>query len=81
MMPRLKPYLPRPYPSWPEIIDAADWLRRDLGVSKSLWGDACVAMGRELAAVAPAIVSAEGSLGRRAPSLAVGYLATVWGFR
>jgi len=37
--------------------DAADWLRHDLGVSKSLWGDACVTMGRELAAVALAIVS------------------------
>jgi replication initiation protein RepC len=44
-------------PTWPELIDAADWLRGDLGVSKSLWGDACHAMGRELAAVALAIVS------------------------
>ena len=57
LTPRLKPYLRRPNPTWPEIIDAADWLRRDLGVSKSLWGDACLAMGRELAAVALAIVS------------------------
>jgi hypothetical protein len=38
-------------------IDAADWLRHDLGVSKSLWGEACLAMGREPAAVALAIVS------------------------
>jgi replication initiation protein RepC len=59
LMPKLKPYLPRPNPSWPEIVDAADWLRHDLGVSKSLWGEACVAMGRELAAVALAIVSAK----------------------
>ncbi len=59
LMPRLKPYLPRPNPSWPEIVDAADWLRHDLGVSKSLWGEACLAMGRELAAVALAIVSAK----------------------
>jgi replication initiation protein RepC len=59
LIPRLKPYLPRPNPSWPEIVDAADWLRHDLGVSKSLWGEACVAMGRELAAVALAIVSAK----------------------
>ena len=42
---------------WPEIIDAADWLRHDLEVSKPLWGDACLTMGRELAAVALAIVS------------------------
>ena len=59
LMPRLKPYLPRPNPTRPEIVDAADWLRHDLGVSKSLWGEACLAMGRELAAVALAIVSAK----------------------
>jgi replication initiation protein RepC len=57
LTPRLRPYLPRPNPTWPEIVDAADWLRHDLGVSKSLWGEACIAMGRELAAVALAIVS------------------------
>lgn len=57
LAPRLKPYLRRPNPTWPEIIDAADWLRHDLDVSKPLWGDACLTMGRELAAVALAIVS------------------------
>jgi replication initiation protein RepC len=57
LTPKLKPYLQRSDPAWPDIIDAADWLRHDLGVSKSLWGDACLAMGRELAAVALAIVS------------------------
>jgi replication initiation protein RepC len=59
LTPKLKPYLRRPNPAWPDIIDAADWLRHDLGVSKSLWGDACLAMGRELAAVALAIVSSK----------------------
>lgn len=57
LAPRLKPYLRRPNPTWPEIIDAADWLRHDLDVSKPLWGDACLTMGRDLAAVALAIVS------------------------
>jgi replication initiation protein RepC len=57
LAPKLKPYLRRPDPTWPDLVDAADWLRHDLGVSKSLWGDACLAMGRELAAVALAIVS------------------------
>jgi replication initiation protein RepC len=57
LTPKLKPYLQRSNPAWPDIIDAADWLRHDLGVSKSLWGDACLAMGRELTAVALAIVS------------------------
>jgi replication initiation protein RepC len=55
--PKLKPYLRRLDPVWSDLVDAADWLRHDLGVSKSLWGDACLAMGRELAAVALAIVS------------------------
>ena len=57
LAPRLRPYLRRPNPTWPDLIDAADWLRHNLGVSKPLWGDACLAMGRELAAVALAIVS------------------------
>src|SRR6516162_4306390 len=50
LTPKLKPYLRRPNPTWPDIVDATDWLRHDLGVSKSLWGEACLAMGRELAA-------------------------------
>ena len=57
LAPRLKPYLRRSDPSWPEIVDAADWLRHDLDVSKPLWGEACLAMGREQAAIALAIVS------------------------
>ncbi len=57
LAPRLKPYLAKPSPNWPEIVEAADWLRHDLGISKPLWGDACLAMGREHAAIALAIVS------------------------
>jgi replication initiation protein RepC len=59
LAPRLRGYLKTPTPAWPEIVDAADWLRGELGVSKSLWGDACQAMGREQAAIAIAIVSAK----------------------
>ncbi len=59
LAPRLRTYLKSPRPAWPEIVDAADWLRGELGVSKSLWGEACVAMGREEAAIAIAIVSAK----------------------
>ncbi len=59
LAPRLKSYLRTSAPSWPEIIEAADWLRYDLGVSKTLWGAACIAMGREEAAIALAIVSAK----------------------
>jgi replication initiation protein RepC len=57
LAPRLRIYLKSPRPAWPDIVDAADWLRGELGVSKSLWGDACIAMGREQAAIAIAIVS------------------------
>jgi replication initiation protein RepC len=57
LAPKLRSYLERPSPTWPELVDAADWLRHELGVSKSLWGEACLAMGRELAAAALAIVS------------------------
>ena len=33
-------------------------LRGELGISRPLWGEACLAMGRECAAVAVALVSA-----------------------
>lgn len=59
LAPRLKPYLASAAPGWPDIIAAADWLRHDLGVSKPLWGEACLAMGREEAAIALALVSAK----------------------
>jgi replication initiation protein RepC len=55
--PKLKPYLRDPRPTWSDIVDAADWLRHDLGVSKSLWDEACGTMNRYRAAVALAIVS------------------------
>jgi hypothetical protein len=57
LAPRLMPYLPRPNPTRPEVVDAADWLRHDLDVSKPLWGEACLAMGRVQAAIALAMVS------------------------
>ena len=59
LAPRLRTYLATSVPTWPEVVDAADWLRGDLGVSKLLWGEACLALGREEAAIAVAIVSAK----------------------
>jgi replication initiation protein RepC len=59
LAPRLQSYLTTPAPTWPDVVDAADWLRGELGVSKPLWGEACLAMGREEAAIAMAIVSAK----------------------
>jgi replication initiation protein RepC len=46
-VPRLRAYLKTPSPAWPEIVTAADWLRGEMGVSKSLWGEACMTMGRD----------------------------------
>jgi replication initiation protein RepC len=57
LAPRLRTYPTSPRSAWPEIIDAADWLCGEMGVSKSLWREACLAMGREQAAIAIAIVS------------------------
>jgi replication initiation protein RepC len=59
LAPKLRGYLRTTTPGWREIVDAADYLRGELGVSKSLWGEACIAMGREQAAIAIAIVSAK----------------------
>jgi len=59
LAPKLRAYLHRPCPTWPELVDAADWLRHDLGISKPLWGEACITMGREQAAIALAIVAAK----------------------
>jgi replication initiation protein RepC len=56
--PRLRTHLTTPNPVWRDIADAADWLRGEMGISRPLWGEACLAMGRECAAVAVALVSA-----------------------
>jgi replication initiation protein RepC len=57
LAPRLRAYLAKPSPTWPDIVEAADWLRHDLQISNSLWADACKTMGHAKAAVAVAIVS------------------------
>ena len=58
LAPRLADHVAQPYPEWRDIVDAAgDGLRVDLGVSPSLWGEACVAVGRQRAAIALAVVS------------------------
>ena len=60
LTPRLAAYVPSVTPKWADIVTAAGiWLRPELGVSVTLWGEACRAMGREQAALALAIVSAK----------------------
>ena len=58
--PELKPYLFTPSPSWADIVEAADRLRRQLGISRAAWIDACEAMGRYQAATAIAVIAAKG---------------------
>jgi replication initiation protein RepC len=94
LAPRLKPYLRSSSPRWPEIVEAAEWLRDEMGISKFIWGDACLALGREQAAVAVAIVSSKpstyfrGSPGAyfhgmvsRAKSGELHLARTIWGMR
>jgi replication initiation protein RepC len=57
--PRLRTYLTTSTPTWVDIVEAADWLRTEMHVSKMLWGEACLVMGREQAAVAIAVISAK----------------------
>lgn len=94
LAPRLMPYLPGPVHSWHDLVNAADWLRDDLGISKHAWGEACVVMGREQATVAVAIVSARpvehfrGTPGayfygmvKKARSGELDLVRTIWGMR
>jgi replication initiation protein RepC len=57
LAPRLERYVNTPAPAWPDIVLAAAWLAGELGVSRTLWAEACRVMGRHRAAVALAIVS------------------------
>ena len=57
LAPRLAQYVPHGTLTWPVVLDATDWLRGELGVSRTLWAQACQTMGRDRAALALAIVS------------------------
>ena len=57
LAPRLAQYVPPGRVTWPDVLNAADYLRGELGVSRPLWGEACQSMGRDQAALAIAIVS------------------------
>ena len=94
LAPRLHDYLLNSPPKWGDIVDAADCLRRELGISKSLWVEACMTMGRQNAAIAVAIVSAKppdhfsGSaagyfhaLIKRSASGDLYFAPTIWGMR
>jgi replication initiation protein RepC len=58
--PELNSYVFTSSPSWADIVEAADRLRQQLGISRSAWIDACQAMGRYQAATAVAVIAAKG---------------------
>src|SRR5512132_3870279 len=58
--PELKPFILTASPNWADIIEAADGLRQQLGISRPAWIDACQAMGRYQAATAVAVIAAKG---------------------
>jgi replication initiation protein RepC len=57
--PELKPYILTASPSWAEIVEAANALRQQLGISRPAWIDACQVMGRYQAATAVAVIAAK----------------------
>jgi replication initiation protein RepC len=57
--PELKPYIFAASPSWADIVEAANGLRQQLGISRPAWIDACQAMGRYQAATAVAVIAAK----------------------
>lgn len=57
--PSLKPYIVSQKPDWPDIVNAADWVRADLGISRDAWIAACETMGRTAAAAAIAVIAAK----------------------
>jgi hypothetical protein len=65
LAPRPKTCPRRPDPSWPELVDTTASLRSGLDVTKSLWREASIAIGREKAAFAIAIVSTIRRFGSR----------------
>jgi replication initiation protein RepC len=58
--PELKPYILTTSPNWADIVEAADRIRQQLGISRPAWIDACQAMGRYQAATAVAVIAAKG---------------------
>jgi replication initiation protein RepC len=58
LAPRLAAHVTQSYPDWSDIVDAGgNCLRHELGVSQTLWGEACRIVGRQMAVVILAIVS------------------------
>ena len=57
--PPLQDQLLTPSPTWSDVVDAADRLRHQLGISRAAWIDACHALGRYQAATAVAIIAAK----------------------
>src|SRR5689334_28620 len=47
LAPRLRTYLTTPRPVWRDVVDAADWLRGEMGISRPLWRSEERRVGKE----------------------------------
>ena len=61
LAPKLRQYLRTERPNWPDLVEAADWLRHELRISNEGWISACSIMGRETAAISVALISTKAS--------------------
>ena len=57
--PSCKPGIHTASPDWADIVEAANGLRQQLGISRAAWIDACQAMGRYQTATAVAVIAAK----------------------
>lgn len=57
--PPMREQIVSPSPTWADIVDAADRLRHQLGISRAAWIDACQTLGRYQAATAVAVIAAK----------------------
>lgn len=57
LAPKLETYLLADQPNWVDVADAAALLSQHLGISKSVYGEACRTLGRTPATVAIAVIS------------------------
>jgi replication initiation protein RepC len=70
LSPQLGTYLTAARPAWADVVDAADHLRSQLGISRDAWIDACQTLGRQDAAACIGVIAAKAT-GIRSPG---GYL-------
>ena len=54
--PAMRAWLPTQYISWDDLINAAGAHAAELGISQDAWGEACLTLGRQAAAIALIVI-------------------------